>query len=123
MGYCFSPFTVAEAATVLSYKTTHQSAKEFLKEIRELDVPVLELPEKYEELSDDWFLKQNKKGTSYFDCYNMTLMERYKLVASFSFDSIYKRNGFTLLQDLKLLMKDSHLPGVAATSGSPGRWS
>ena len=123
VGYCFSPFTVAEAATVLSYKTTHQSASEFLKEIRKMDIPVLELPEKYEELSDDWFLKQNKKGTSYFDCYNMTLMERYKLVAIFSFDSIYKRNGFTLLQDLKLLMKDSHLPGVAATSGSPGRWS
>ena len=101
VNYCFSPFTVAEAATVLSYKTTHQSAKEFLKQIRGLDVPVIELPEKYKELPDDWFLKQNKKGTSYFDCYNMALLERYKLEAIFSFDSIYKRNGFTLLEDLK----------------------
>ncbi len=103
VSYCFSPFTVAEAATVLSYKTTHQSAKEFLKQIRELDIPTIELPEKYKELADDWFLKQNKKGTSYFDCCNMALLERYKkqLVAIFSFDSIYKRNGFTLLEDWK----------------------
>lgn len=103
VNYCFSPFTVAEAATVLSYKTTHQFAKEFLKQIREMDVPVLELPEKYEELPDDWFLKQKKKGTSYFDCYNMALLERYKkqLAAIFSFDFVYNRNGFTLLEDLK----------------------
>lgn len=103
VSYCFSPFTVAEAATVISYKTTHQSAIEFLKEIRKMDISVLPLPEKYKELPDDWFLKQKKKGTSYFDCYNMALLERYKkqLVAIFSFDSVYKSNGFTLLQDLK----------------------
>jgi len=102
--YCFSPFTVAEATTVLSYKTSHESAKNFLKQIRKLDVPILELPKKLSTLTDEWFLKQKKKGTSYFDCYNMALLDRYKnqFVAIFSFDSIYKRNGFILVEDLKL---------------------
>lgn len=104
VSYYFSPFTVAEAATVLSYKTSHQSAKKFIKQIRKLDVQVFELPEKHKDLADKWFLKQRKKGTSYFDCYNIALLDRYKkqLVAIFSFDSIYKRNGFKLVEDLKL---------------------
>lgn len=97
-----SPFTVAEAATVLSYKASHKDAKKFLTQIRKLDIPTLELSERHKNLPDNWFFKQNKKGTSYFDCYNMALLERYKkqLVAIFSFDSVYKRNGFTLAEDL-----------------------
>jgi len=53
-------------------------------------------------LVDEWFKKQNKKGTSYFDCYNMALMDSNKnqLTSIFSFDEVYKRNGFTLAQDL-----------------------
>lgn len=102
-GFCLSPFTIPEATTVLSYKVSHQAANEFLKQIRALDLSVLELPEKYKDLADKWFLKQTKKGTSYFDCYNMALLERYKkqFDAIFSFDSIYKRNGFALVEDLK----------------------
>lgn len=102
--YFFSPFTVAEATTVLSYKTTYGDAKSFLKEIRALDVSVLELPEKYKHLPDEWFLKQSKKGTSYFDCYNLALLDRYKkqLEGIFSFDHVYKRNHFTLVQDLQI---------------------
>jgi len=101
--YCLSPFTVAEAVTVLSYKVSHQAAKKFLKQVRELDIPVFELPENYKELPDNWFFKQTKKGISYFDCYNMALLDRYEeqLAAIFSFDLIYKRNGFTLASDLK----------------------
>lgn len=100
--FFLSPYTIAEAATVLSYKYSHDRAKQFLKETRENDLPVLDLEEN-NDLADQWFLKQNKKGTSYFDCYNMALLERYKrqIDAIFSFDEIYKRNGFTLLEDLK----------------------
>ncbi len=100
----FSPFTVAEVVTVLSHKVSQISAKKFLKEIRELDISVFELPEKYKILADEWFFKQNKKGTSYFDCYNLALLDRYKkqISAIFSFDEVYKRNGFVLAQDLVL---------------------
>lgn len=101
ISFFLSPFTTAETATVLSYKLSHQSAKEFLRGMRENDLPVLAL-EQDSELADKWFLKQNKKGTSYFDCYNMALLDRYKkqFNAIFSFDSVYKRNGFKLLNDL-----------------------
>lgn len=101
--FFLSPFTTAETATVLSYKLSHQRAKEFLKEMRENDLPVLALEEN-SELADVWFLKQNKKGTSYFDCYNMALLDKYKsqFDAIFSFDSVYKRNGFKLLEDIEL---------------------
>lgn len=105
--YCFSPFTVAEAATVLSYKTSHKDAIKFLRQARKLGIPTLDLPEKYKDLPDNWFLKQKKKGTSYFDCYNMALLERYskQFDAIFSFDSVYKRNGFVLVEDLKLTLR------------------
>ncbi|MBU1127153.1 PIN domain-containing protein [Patescibacteria group bacterium] len=100
--YYLSPFTTAEVTTVLSYKVSQQAAKSFLKEIRKLDLPILKLEEKHSSLADKWFLKQNKKGVSYFDCYNMALLERYKaqITAIFSFDAIYKKNGFKLAENL-----------------------
>ena len=102
--FYFSPFTVAEAVTVISHKVSHKAAKEFLKEIRELNIAVFELPEKYKLLADIWFEKQNKKGTSYFDCYNLALLDRYKnqIAAIFSFDEVYKKNNFAFAQDLVL---------------------
>lgn len=101
--FCLSPFTVAEAVTVFSYKVSHSAAIKLLKELRSLDLPVFSLPEKIqEELTDQWFTKQRAKGISYFDCYNMALMERYKnqMEAIFSFDDIYKKNGFETCANL-----------------------
>lgn len=100
--FYLSPFTVAEAATVLSYKATHEAAKRFLRETRKLDLPVLVLTEKDQHLADKWFLKQKGKGNSYFDCYNMALLERYskQLAGIFSFDKVYSRNGFKLAEKM-----------------------
>lgn len=98
-----SPFTVAETVTVLSYKVSQKEAREALKEIRKLDsfFP-LSLKEEEAKNADKWFLKQEKKGTSYFDCYNMALLEKHKKFLSgiFSFDSVYTHNGFKLTQEL-----------------------
>lgn len=105
VSYMLSPFTVAEATTVLSYKVSHQAAKKFLKQIRHLDIPTFDLKEEQIELADSWFNKQHKKGISYFDCFNMALLEKYKkqIVAIFSFDSIYKKNGFKITEDLVIV--------------------
>lgn len=94
-----SPFTVFETVTVLSHKISHLIAKDFLKEVRKRDYfSMLCLDEKNATLADKWFLKQTTKGISYFDCYNMALLERYKnqLDGIFSFDAIYKKNGFKI---------------------------
>jgi len=92
-----SPFTIFETITVLSHKISHQIAKDFLIEVRKKDYFLtICLDEKNAILADKWFLKQTIKGISYFDCYNMALLERYKnqLYGIFSFDAIYKKNGF-----------------------------
>lgn len=102
--FFLSPFTTAETVTVLSYRLSHKEAKKFLIEARKTDLPVLSLEDNSPNLADQWFLKQNKKGTSYFDCYNMALLTRYKnqLDAIFSFDSVYKRNGFKIADEIKI---------------------
>ena len=100
--FFLSPFTTAETVTVLSYRLSHKEAKKFLTEARKTDLPVLFVEDNAPNLADQWFLKENKKGTSYFDCYNMALLERYgkQLNAIFSFDSVYKKNGFKLAEEI-----------------------
>ncbi len=95
-----SPFTIGEVVTVISHKINQSIAKKVLKELRKQNLNLLTL--KYEYLADIWFNKQSKKGTSYFDCYNLALLERYKkqIQAIFSFDSVYKRNGFKLAEEI-----------------------
>lgn len=97
-----SPFTIAEVVTVISHKVNQTTAKKVLKELRKQNPNLLILKDEHLHLADDWFNKQKKKGTSYFDCYNMALLERYgkQLNAIFSFDSAYKRNGFKLAEEI-----------------------
>lgn len=97
--FILSPFTLYEAATVISYKISHIKAINFLKEMKEIDLSIYELPPEQLELAEKWFFKQKGRGISYFDCYNMALLERYKnqLDCIFSFDAIYRKNGFKTL--------------------------
>lgn len=94
--FILSPFTLYEAATVISYKIAHAKAISFIKEMKEIDLSVYMLSSEHLELAEKWFFKQKGRGISYFDCYNMALMERYKsqLDGIFSFDAIYRKNGF-----------------------------
>lgn len=97
-----SPFTIGEVVTVVSYKVNQTTAKKVLKELKKQNLNVMILKDEQLHLADNWFLKQNKKGTSYFDCYNMALLERYgkQLNAIFSFDSVYKKNGFKTAEEI-----------------------
>jgi len=97
-----SPFTIGEVITVVSYKIDQTTAKRVLKELRKQNLNLLTLKDEHIGLADEWFLKQSKKGTSYFDCYNMALLERYEkqLNTIFSFDSVYKRNGFKTAEEI-----------------------
>lgn len=97
-----SPFTIGEVVTVISHKVNQATAKKVLRELRKQNLNLLSLKDEYAHLADDWFNKQNKKRTSYFDCYNMALLTRYKnqLGAIFSFDGVYKRNGFKTADEI-----------------------
>lgn len=93
--FIFSPFILYEAATVISYKVSHQKAISFVKEMKEINLPVYELSQEHLQLAEKWFFKQTGRGISYIDCYNMALLEKNKqLDGIFSFDAIYKKNGF-----------------------------
>lgn len=94
--FILSPFILYEAATVISYKISHAKAISFVKEMKEIDLSVYSLSPEHLEIAEKWFFKQRGRGISYIDCYNMALLERYKnqLYGIFSFDEIYKKNGF-----------------------------
>jgi len=85
-----TPFCIPEAATVLSYKVSHKTAKEFLRETRKRRFIEVYLDKKITELADGIFLSQNKKGTSWVDCLNIAVVEFYQLDGILSFDKFYK---------------------------------
>ena len=95
-----SLFTVPEAATVISYDMSQATASDFLRKVRERKLIWLPFEEKIKLLTDDIFLKQNKKGTSWFDCCNVALFRFYQLDAIFSFDKFYKRVGLKRIEEL-----------------------
>lgn len=86
-----------EIITVLSYKVGQKEAINFLNKIKENPPKIIFIDEKLENLTYQEFLNQNKKGTSFIDCSNMAVMKYLNITKIFSFDKIYKRNGFELI--------------------------
>lgn len=104
-GYTFiyTPFTISEVVTVISHKVSQKKASQTLKTLRSQMIFEFPLPYEKIDLIDKWFTSQNKKKTSYADCYNMAVMEflHESIAAIFSFDKVYKENGFRLAQELE----------------------
>lgn len=92
-----SPLTIAEAATVLSYRFSHLAARNFLKSVRQRNFTELSLDLKSRQLADEIFLTQNKKRTSWFDCLNAAFYRLQSLDVIFSFDRFYRKLGLKLL--------------------------
>ncbi len=86
-----TPFCLPEAATALSYKVSHKAAKKFLKEARKKRFIEIYLDSKIVKLADEIFLSQNKKGTSWIDCFNIAVVELYQFDGILSFDKFYKK--------------------------------
>jgi len=101
--FLITPFTIPESATVLSYKVSHEVACEFLREVRTLSLEefgILEFNEKIKQRTDEVFVREQKKRTSYFDCVNIACMERYHLDAIFSFDKVYRAHNLRYAEEL-----------------------
>ncbi|MFH0755327.1 MAG: PIN domain-containing protein [bacterium] len=90
-----TPFTIPETATVLSYKVSHQSAKDFLKESRK-KFTKLSSNDQIINMADEIFLAQNKKGTSWIDCLNVATIKFYDLNGIFSYDKFYSKVGIKI---------------------------
>ena len=87
--FYITPFTIPEAATVLSYRVSQKAAKEFLKSIRRRNLVELKYDLKTCRLADKIFLSQRRKGTSWIDCLNVAMVKIHKLDGIFSFDRFY----------------------------------
>ncbi len=83
---------VQETATVISMKVGQSEAKMFYQKRHSVIDQEIVLDKDLEILTWDIFMKQSKKGTSFIDCANLALMEKYKLDGILSFDKFYPKN-------------------------------
>lgn len=86
-----TPFTIPEAATVLSYKVSQEAAKQFLRQARQRRLIELKLTTQITHLTDEIFLQQSSKRTSWIDCLNVATVKHHSLDGIFSFDKFYKK--------------------------------
>jgi len=92
-----SHLCVAEVCTVLSLKISQESAKSFLKNLRERNLIEIGYSIPLRQATDKIFLNQKTKGTSWVDCFNAAIMQTEKLDALVSFDKFYKKFNFKVL--------------------------
>lgn len=92
-----TPFTIAEAATVLSYKVSQKAAREFLLSARERKLIEVKITAPIARLADEIFVKQTRKGISWIDCLNVALVRYFAFDAIFSFDKFYRQLGLQCL--------------------------
>lgn len=97
-----SNYVFAEVVTVLSYRLGQQVALAFIEQLRNnshaIDIRMGD--EQIFDLATDIFKRQASKNVSFTDCTNMAFLVCEGLDAIFSFDGIYKKNGFKTVKDL-----------------------
>lgn len=90
--FFITQFTIPEAATVLSYKVSQDSAKSFLNKTRKMNLVELPFAHNLSESTDSLFNSSSKKGTSWIDCLNITYVKNFQLDGILSFDKFYQKN-------------------------------
>jgi len=78
-----------ESTTVVSKQMGMIDARKFFNSINKLITEKLSLDQELEIQSWRLFFKQTKKGSSFIDCANLAVVERYKLDGILSFDEFY----------------------------------
>lgn len=94
--FFLSQYTIAEVSTVLSNKVSQLVATQFLAGVHEFDLTVIAATQTEFLKAEEIFVQQKKKGTSFFDCLNIALIQHYSFDAIFSFDKIYAKNGISV---------------------------
>jgi len=82
---------VQESATVVSMRDGMDQARVFYDGYNSLVQMEIDLDEELEKLAWKIFLQQHKKGTSFVDCANMAVIEKYRLDGILSFDTFYPK--------------------------------
>jgi len=99
-----SNYVFSETVTVISQHLGRKQAALFIRELKAAEsiFSVYWIDDEIESLAIEIFYNQTSKNVSFVDCTNMAILKKFNVDAIFSFDSIYKRNGFILVEDLRL---------------------
>lgn len=98
-----SNYVFSEVVTVLSQRLSHKAALEFIEKMKfpASGYNVKWVDENIEQEAISIFSDQTTKNISFVDCTNMAIMRLDKLDAIFSFDGIYRKNGFSIFDSQK----------------------
>lgn len=96
--YITSNYVFSEVITVLSLRVGHEAAVSFINTIKDTQsqYQVVWINEEIEEKTIEIYKKQTSKNVSFVDCTNMALMELHNIPLIFSFDGIYRKNGYKM---------------------------
>lgn len=84
-----------ESATVISYKIGMSAVKKYIEILEKQAINKIFVDEKLNNQIWKLFLEQNRKGTSFIDCSNIVLLQEYNIDVIASFDTFYKKNGYS----------------------------
>ncbi|MBU1129697.1 PIN domain-containing protein [Patescibacteria group bacterium] len=94
---------VSEVATKLSYFTTKAMSVRFLRELFASDTKIVYVDEKLGRVARKIFVSLRSKRASMTDCVNMAIARSLRIKKFFSFDEIYRKNGFELVGENELI--------------------
>lgn len=102
VSFIITNYVFSEAVTVISQKINHQTAIGFISNMKSTDsiISVKWITPEIEEDAIEIFKQQTSKNVSFIDCTNMALVKHENLDAIFSFDEIYKKNGYRMANTL-----------------------
>jgi predicted nucleic acid-binding protein len=83
---------IQETATVISHKVDQKASLDFLRRMRIIaDINRILIDEELENAAWKIFETQTKKGTSFVDCANLAVIEKFRLDGILSFDKFYPK--------------------------------
>lgn len=80
-----------EIATVLSMRVGMDLARKFLKDYKNIVDMEIFMDEDLEKQAWEIFTQQKKRGTSFVDCANLAVIQKYKLDGILTFDEFYPK--------------------------------
>ncbi len=97
-----SNYVFSEVITVLSLRLSREAAMKFIENMKSPDsaYTIQWIHEQSEKEALEIFAKQRSKNVSFVDCTNMAIMSINKIEIVFSFDEVYKKNGYTLIGNM-----------------------
>lgn len=102
VAFVTSNLVFIEAVTVLSQRINHEVAVTFINNMKSEDsaFQIERINEDMEEKAVQIFIEQKSKNVSFVDCANIAIVKYKDMDGIFSFDSIYRKNGFKIAEDI-----------------------